>query len=64
LGHQDALCRNTSRPEELPRVEVPRVFLERTIDNVKRHVHAQAVELVFNLDEVGGSDWEILAKKV
>jgi hypothetical protein len=34
------------------------VFLERTIDNIKQYVHWQAVELGFNLDEVGSSTGE------
>jgi hypothetical protein len=58
LRHQEALRRNTSPQQELFRLQVPSVFLERTIDNVKLNVHGQAVELGFNLDEVGCSDWE------
>jgi hypothetical protein len=56
LRYQDALCRNASCPQELPRFQVLRVFLEKTIGNVKQYVHGQAVELAFNLDEVGYSN--------
>jgi hypothetical protein len=63
LRHRDALCRITSRPQELPCLQVPRVFLERTIDNIKQYMHGQVFELVFNLDEIGYSDWEDHCKK-
>jgi hypothetical protein len=34
LQYQDALYQNTFRPQELPRFQVPRLFLEMAIDNV------------------------------
>jgi hypothetical protein len=34
------------------------MFMERTVQNLKEHVHGCVAELVFNLDEVGISDWE------
>jgi hypothetical protein len=39
------------------------VFPERTTGNIKQYVHEQAVELVFNLDEVSCSDWEDRCEK-
>jgi hypothetical protein len=39
------------------------VFLERTIDNIKQYVPWQAVELLFNPDEVSVSDWEDRCEK-
>jgi hypothetical protein len=49
--------------QELPRLQVPRAFLETTVDNIKQYVHGQAVELVFALGEVGCSDWEDRCEK-
>jgi hypothetical protein len=34
------------------------MFLERTVQDLKEHVQGCVAELVFNLDEVGISDWE------
>jgi hypothetical protein len=34
------------------------MFLERTVQDLKEHVMRCVAELVFNLDEVGISDWE------
>jgi hypothetical protein len=56
LRHQAALCRNTSHPQELSHLQVPHLFLERTIGNIKQYVHGQAFELISNLEEGGCSD--------
>jgi hypothetical protein len=40
------------------RSQVPGAFLERIIQNLHEYVQGYAAELVFNLDEVGISDWE------
>jgi hypothetical protein len=34
------------------------MFLERTEQDLKEHVQRCVAELMFNLDEVGISDWE------
>jgi hypothetical protein len=34
------------------------MFLERSVQNLNEYVHGWTAELVFNLDEVGISDWE------
>jgi hypothetical protein len=47
-----------SSPQEEPRLQVPRIFLEETICSLHETFHACPVDLVFNLDEVGISDWE------
>jgi hypothetical protein len=47
---------NTS--QEHPRLEVPREFLDETTCDLREHVHATKAELVFNLAEVGMSEWE------
>jgi hypothetical protein len=47
-----------SIPQESPRLEVPRVFLDETVCCLRDYVHVMKSELVFNLDEVGMSEWE------
>jgi hypothetical protein len=47
-----------SFPQEDTRLTVPREFLEQHIINMHRYVEGTASELLFNLDEVGASDWE------
>jgi hypothetical protein len=39
-------------------MQVPRVFVERTIHDLHDYVQSCVAELVLNLDEVGISDWE------
>jgi hypothetical protein len=50
------ICR--SLPQEDTRLTVPREHLEAHIGNMKNIVEGKFSELVFNLDEVGSSDWE------
>jgi hypothetical protein len=57
-GHLDRLCKVTSSPRDSQRLEVPRCFLEETILYLGEFVQGRPAELVFNLDEVGISDWE------
>jgi hypothetical protein len=40
------------------RSQVPGVFLERIIQDLHKYAQGCVAELVFNLDEVGISDWE------
>jgi hypothetical protein len=47
-----------STPQEDARLEVPRVFLDETIRCLREYVKGMTAELVFNLDEVGVSEWE------
>jgi hypothetical protein len=47
-----------STPQERPALEVSREFLDETTHCLRENVHAMKVELVFNLDEVGMSEWE------
>jgi hypothetical protein len=37
---------------------VPRIFLEAAIEGVRTHVQNACADLVFNLDEIGISEWE------
>jgi hypothetical protein len=47
-----------STPQGHPRLEVAREFLDETTSDVRGHFHRMKVKLVFNLDEVGMSEWE------
>jgi hypothetical protein len=47
-----------SQPQEEPRLQVPRTFLEETLRAMGDAVHGCPADLVFNLDEVGISEWE------
>jgi hypothetical protein len=44
--------------EEEQRSQVPGVFLERIVQDLHEYAQGCVGELVFNLDEVGSSDWE------
>jgi hypothetical protein len=46
-----------STPPEEQRLQMARVFLERTIRNRNKHVQGCLAELVFSLNEVSISDW-------
>jgi hypothetical protein len=37
---------------------VPRVFLEAAIEGIRTHAQNACADLVFNLDEIGISEWE------
>jgi hypothetical protein len=47
-----------SASQEEQRLQAPRAFLERTVKDLHDHVQGCVADLVFNLDEVGISDWE------
>jgi hypothetical protein len=57
-GVLENLCRVQSVPQEAQRLEVPRCFLDEAIASISQSVQGRPTELVFNLDEVGISDWE------
>jgi hypothetical protein len=61
--HLDRLCKVKSTPQESARLEVPRSFLDQTIQCLTEFVHACRAELVFNIDEVGTADWEARQSK-
>jgi hypothetical protein len=52
------LAETKSPPQEEARLEVPRIFLDETVRCLGEYVHWMKAELVFNLDEVGVSEWE------
>jgi hypothetical protein len=58
LRHLDDVIQTKSAPQEEQRLQVPRVFLKRTVKALHDHVQGCVADLVFNLDEVGISDWE------
>jgi UDP-2,3-diacylglucosamine pyrophosphatase LpxH len=57
-GHTHELFETKSIPQEYPRLKVPLVFLEAAIDAFRNNVHNACAELVFNLDEIGVTEWE------
>jgi hypothetical protein len=58
LRHEADLTERKTMPEEEVRLEVPHVFLNEAIGHLQDHVQGMKAELVFNLDEVGISEWE------
>jgi hypothetical protein len=58
LRHRDELAETKSTPQEDARLEIPRVFLNETVRCLGEYVQGMKAELVFNLDEVGVSEWE------
>jgi hypothetical protein len=65
IRHQTELFETTSRPQENPRLEIPRSFLDTMEECLRQHVQDCCADLVFNLDKVGISEWEDrVARKV
>jgi hypothetical protein len=56
--HAEQICETKSVPQENPRFELPQVFLQAGLHGFRDHVHQACAELVFNLDEIGISEWE------
>ena len=56
--HSDVLKKATSFPQEDTRLTVPVEFLVQHIENMNEIVNGVCSELLFNLDEMGSSDWE------
>jgi hypothetical protein len=56
LRHSDQIFKTKSIPQEQQRLQVSRMFLERTVQDLKQHVQRCVAELVFNLAEIGISD--------
>jgi hypothetical protein len=55
---QTKLWQTQSRPQEEPKLSFPRTFLVRTLDALQTHGHRHFCDLVFNLNEMGVSEWE------
>jgi hypothetical protein len=58
LRYQDDLSETKSTRKEDTRLEVLRAFLDETIRCLREYVHGMKAELVFDLDEMGMSEWE------
>jgi hypothetical protein len=58
LRHRKDSLKTRSTPQENARLEVPHAFLYKIVCCLLEHVQGMKVELVFNLDEVGMSEWE------
>jgi hypothetical protein len=58
LPHDAELTEKKSSPQEEPRLQVPRIFLEETIGSMHETLQRCPADFVFNLDEVGISDWK------
>jgi hypothetical protein len=64
LRHSDQIFNTKSTPPEQQRLQVPRMFPERTVDDRNEHIQGCVAELVFNLDEVGISNCEDRKTKI
>jgi hypothetical protein len=56
--HSGDIRKAVLAPEELPRLQIPRCYLDKYITLIKPWVPLVPAELIFNLDETGLSDWE------
>jgi hypothetical protein len=56
LCHSAELTEKKSSPQDEPRLQVLRIFLEKTICSMHKTLQGCAANLVFNLDEVEISD--------
>jgi hypothetical protein len=56
--HQREIKICQSLPQEETRFIIPQEFLNQHLINMQKLVAGRVAELVFNLDEVGSSDWE------
>jgi hypothetical protein len=58
LRHSAELTEKKSSPQQEPRLQVPRIFPEETRRNIHETLQGCPSNLVFNLGEVGISDWK------
>jgi hypothetical protein len=58
LRHSDEVIQTKSGAQEWQRSQVPGVFLETIVQDLHEYVQGCVAELVFNLDELGISEWE------
>jgi hypothetical protein len=56
--HIGDLCFAKGSLQESQRLEIPRCFLDQTLEWISQFVQGRPIELVSNLDEVGISEWE------
>jgi hypothetical protein len=58
IRHKDEMAETISRLQADGRLQVPQEFVLGTINGIEEAVHGCTRDLVFNLDEVGVSEWE------
>lgn len=56
--HQDSIKKTVISPQEDLRLTVPRICLIQYLDLIKVLIQIRAAELIYNIDEIGLSDWE------
>lgn len=63
LRHSDEIKSVRSFPQEDQRMLIPREFLKEHLLNLYKIFHKRVAELVFNLDELGYSEWQSRSPK-
>jgi hypothetical protein len=58
LHHKLGLTGAISRSQENPRLEIPQLFRDMVIECLNEYLPGSCAESVFNVDEVGISEWE------
>jgi hypothetical protein len=58
LRERPDVTETNSPPQEDPRLDLPRIFLDKTTRSYREHIQEMRAELIFNLNEVGMSDWK------
>lgn len=61
--HAGEVILRVARPQENPRLQTPRLYLNQYISLLQRVIELSPAELIFNIDESGLSDWEERKKK-
>jgi hypothetical protein len=56
--HADIVYKKALAPQENPRLQVPKQFLDDYVKIIKEYVPLVPTELIFNINECGFSDWE------
>jgi hypothetical protein len=62
--HADEVHLRVAKPQENPRLQPPRVYLDSCVALVGQVVLVSSTELVFNVDKSDLSDWEECKKKM
>jgi hypothetical protein len=58
LRHAGEIVLRVARPQENPRLQIPRSYLDRYISLLHNLIRLSPAELIFNIDESRLSDWE------
>jgi hypothetical protein len=56
--YQTELFETTIRPQDNPRLEISRSFLDPMVECLRQNVRECCADLLFNWDKVGISEWE------